>query len=49
MQYAILTAAVAHELQTQVNERLARGWVLYGNPIFTGTSLLVQAMTYVQM
>jgi len=47
MQYAILTAAVAHELQTQVNERLARGWVLYGNPIFTGTSL-VQAMTYSQ-
>jgi hypothetical protein len=47
MQYAILTAAVAHELQTQVNERLARGWVLYGNPIFTGTSF-VQAMTYSQ-
>ena len=48
MQYAILSAATAHDLQTQVNERLARGWVLYGNPIHTGTSL-VQAMTYVQI
>jgi hypothetical protein len=46
MQYAILTAAAAHDLQTQVNERLARGWVLYGTPLFTGTSF-VQAMTYV--
>jgi hypothetical protein len=48
MQYAILTAAAAHDLQTQVNERLARGWVLYGTPLFTGTSF-VQAMTYVQI
>jgi hypothetical protein len=49
MQYAILSAPNAQELAEQVNQRLARGWVLYGNPIFTGTSLLVQAMTYVQM
>lgn len=48
MQYAILSATTASDLQTQVNERLARGWVLYGNPIFTGSSLL-QAMTYVQI
>jgi hypothetical protein len=46
MQYAILSAATSGDLQTQVNERLARGWVLYGNPLFTGTSL-VQAMTYI--
>jgi len=47
MQYAILTAAAAHELQTQVNERLARGWVIYGSPFYTGVSF-VQAMTYLQ-
>jgi hypothetical protein len=48
MQYAILTAAATSDLQSQVNERLARGWVLHGSPLFTGMSF-VQAMTYVQI
>lgn len=45
MQYAILSAPNAQELQTQVNERLARTWQLYGNP-FTEKGVYYQAMIY---
>lgn len=45
MQYAILSAANAQDLAEQVNQRLLRGWSLYGNP-FTVNALYFQAVTY---
>lgn len=45
MQYAILSAPNAQDLQTQVNERLARNWQLYGN-LFTEKGIYYQAMVY---
>jgi len=47
MQYAILSASNAQELSEQVNQRLSRGWVLYGSP-FTEKGVYLQAMTYIQ-
>lgn len=47
MQYAILSASNAQDLSEQVNQRLSRGWVLYGSP-FTEKGSYLQAMTYIQ-
>lgn len=48
MQYVILSAPNAQELADQVNQRLSRGWVLYGNP-FTEKSGYFQALTYIAL
>jgi hypothetical protein len=45
MQYAILSASNAQDLQAQVNQRLPKGWQLYGNP-FTEKGVYYQAMIY---
>jgi hypothetical protein len=45
MQYAILSASNAQDLQSLVNERLPKGWQLYGNP-FTEKGAYYQAMVY---
>lgn len=45
MQYAILSAANAQDLAELVNQRLLRGWSLYGNP-FTEKGVYYQAVTY---
>ena len=45
MQYAILSAPNAQELQNQVNERLQRGWELYG-ALLVEKGQYLQAMTY---
>lgn len=45
MQYAILTAPNAQDLSNQVNERLARGWELYGS-LLAEKGQYFQAMTY---
>jgi len=48
MQYVILSAPNAQELADQVNQRLSRGWVLYGSP-FTEKGVYFQALTYTQI
>lgn len=45
MQYAILTAPNAQDLASQVNERLTRGWELYG-VLLVEKGQYLQAMTY---
>lgn len=44
-QYAVLQAITTSELERLVNDRLTRGWELYGNLIFDG-KLFIQALTY---
>jgi hypothetical protein len=45
MQYAILSAANAQDLAEQINQRLSRGWLLYGN-LFVEKGIYYQALTY---
>jgi hypothetical protein len=48
MQYVILNAANVQDLADQINQRLSRGWVLYGSP-FTEKGSYFQALTYAQI
>lgn len=48
MQYAILSAPNAQDLVEQVNQRLSRGWILYGN-LFVEKGQYFQALTYTQI
>jgi hypothetical protein len=47
IEYKMCAAETAAELNRQVNELLADGWSLYGNPFFTAAGMLCQALTKV--
>jgi hypothetical protein len=49
MQYYLLSASSPDTLSSQINERLGRGWQLYGSPFTYQTpngNLIAQAMIY---
>ena len=46
MQYAILSAPNAQDLVDQINQRLVKGWVLYG-VTFVEKGNYYQGMTYI--
>ena len=45
MQYAIVSAASAQELERLVNDRMAKGWLVHGS-LQIGKPYFYQAMTY---